>query len=53
MKNNKYYLECHSCGNKIEDFKEWFDNNQQCPKCGNKRALVRYYQDISALKELL
>ncbi len=53
MENNKYYLECHSCGEKIEDFKQWFDNNQQCPKCGNKRALVRYYKDISTLKELL
>lgn len=50
---NKYYLECHKCGEQIQDFKQWFNHNQQCPKCGNKRALVRYNQNISALKDLL
>jgi len=53
MSEQKYYLQCVECGHKTPDFKEWFNQNQQCPKCGNKRSEVWYTTDYSELLHIM
>jgi len=33
-KSQNFYLQCKTCNHKIQNFKEWFDNNQKC-SCGS------------------
>ncbi len=49
MANQKFYLQCKTCGYKIEDFSEWFKVGQICPKCGSKQANVWYYKNYEEL----
>jgi len=53
MSNQKFYLHCTECGYDIPDFKEWFDNNQKCSKCGSTIVDVKYNRDYSEIKELI
>lgn len=48
----KYYLKCVLCGYETPDFKDWFDQNQTCPKCGSKHSEVWYTTDYNKLPEL-
>lgn len=52
-KNNKYYLECKKCNHKIEDFNQWFEVKQKCPKCGHNQADVQYYGGTQKVLELI
>ncbi len=52
-KNSKFYLECKSCGEKIDDFSDWFAHGQKCPKCGCLQADVQYYEDFSNLVSMV
>lgn len=52
-KNNKFYLQCKSCGEKIDNFSDWFAHGQKCPKCGGIQADVMYYEDFSNLMSLV
>lgn len=53
MKNNKFYFECRSCGEKINGFEQWFQDGQKCPKCGQKWVDVKYHTPIERIKELI
>lgn len=49
---HKYHLTCTQCGHVTPNFWTWFDQNQQCPKCGSKHSEVWYnrrYQRLSRL----
>lgn len=49
----KYEMICQKCGHKIASFKEWFENDQACPKCGGAHVEIHYHTDYHKLKELL
>lgn len=49
----KYTLICKKCGAVIPSFKEWFEENQVCPKCGSNHAEVQYHADYRQLEDLL
>jgi threonine synthase len=51
--SKKFYFTCRTCGNKIEGFKEWFGNNQKCPKCGDNKIYTIYSTEKSKIKELI
>lgn len=53
MASTKYSLECRSCNHNIGDMGAWFENNQQCPECGNKWADVKYTADMTGVKKLI
>ena len=53
MKNNKYYLECRSCNEKIDSLQSWFHSNQACPSCSNKWADVKYLNSFDGIKDLI
>lgn len=40
--SNKFYLQCKACGERIDNFKEWFKHSQVCPSCGHNQADVVY-----------
>ena len=44
----KYNLICKKCGAVINNFAEWFENDQLCPECGSNHVEVKY--DADALK---
>lgn len=48
----KYTLVCKKCGEEIPSFKQWFEENQVCPKCGSNHAEVKYDADYTQLKRL-
>ena len=48
----KYELVCQKCGEKISSFKEWFDHDQVCPKCGSNYVEVHYNANYHQLSEL-
>ena len=48
----KYNLICKKCGAVINNFAEWFENDQLCPKCGSNHVEVKYDADYSKLPEL-
>lgn len=52
-KRKKFYLECNSCGEKIETFDTWFKNRQRCPKCGDNKADVFYTDGMARIEDLL
>jgi threonine synthase len=52
-KNKKFYLQCNSCGQKIEDFDIWFKNRQRCPSCGDNKADVIYPDGMAGIEDLL
>lgn len=49
----KFHFECRTCGEKIDGFKEWFANNQACPKCGDHKINTVYHTDKEKIKELM
>ena len=51
--SKKFYFECRTCGHKIEGFKEWFGNNQKCPKCGDNKINTIYSTPKEKIKELI
>ena len=53
MSQQKYYLQCVECGYKTPGFKEWFNQNQQCPTCGSKHSEVWYNSDYKKLTEIM
>ncbi|MBI9068171.1 MAG: pyridoxal-phosphate dependent enzyme [Salinivirgaceae bacterium] len=53
MSNRKFFLHCTQCDYDIQDFKEWFQHNQKCPKCGNAFVEVKYNRDYKELKKLI
>jgi len=53
MSDQKYYLQCVKCGHKTPDFKEWFNLNQQCPRCDSKHSEVWYTTDYSELLHIM
>jgi threonine synthase len=50
---NKFYFVCRKCGHKIENFKDWFQSNQKCPKCGENKIDTIYNTDKSKIHELI
>ncbi len=53
MPNSKYYFICRSCGTHINSFKEWFQEGQKCPTCGQKWVDVKYNTDIEKIRGLI
>jgi threonine synthase len=53
MTNKKFYLHCKKCHYDVADFKEWFDSNQKCPKCGHAVVDVKYNKDSKDILDLL
>lgn len=49
----KYSLVCKKCGHVINSFKEWFENDQMCPKCGSNYVEANYDADYKKLNDLL
>jgi threonine synthase len=49
----KFHFECRVCGEKINGFKEWFANNQACPKCGKSNIYTIYSTDKEKIKALI
>lgn len=49
---NKYYLKCTECGTITPNFWTWFEQNQQCSKCGSKRSEVWYHRRYQRLKRI-
>ena len=49
----KFYFECRTCGHKIEGFKEWFSNNQSCPKCKDHKINTVYSVNQKDIKKLI
>ena len=50
---SKYHLKCSKCGFITPTFLIWFQQNQQCPKCGSKRSEAVYNTDYAPLNELI
>ena len=48
----KYTLVCKKCGHVINSFKEWFENDQVCPKCGSNYVEANYDADYNKLNDL-
>ena len=51
--NKKFHFKCHTCGHKINGFKEWFSYNQKCPKCGDSKINTIYSTPKEKIKELI
>lgn len=51
--SKKFHFECRKCGYKIEGFKEWFSENQKCPKCGDSKVYTIYSTPKERIKELI
>lgn len=51
--SQKYYFKCRSCGEKISGFKDWFNNDQKCPACGDKKIYTVYSTPKENIIELL
>ncbi len=51
--NNKFHFICRTCGHKINGFKEWFDNNQKCPKCEDNKIYTNYNTPKEKINELI
>lgn len=50
---NKYDLKCTECGYETSDFLTWFEQGQQCPKCGSKHSEVWYHRNYKRLTHFL
>ncbi len=50
---NKFHFRCLKCNYIIKDFKEWFNHNQQCPKCKHKFVFTEYTQNAGLIKSLI
>lgn len=48
----KYELKCTQCGHVTSDFWTWFEQGQQCPKCGSKHSEVWYNRNYNKLKRI-
>ncbi len=48
----KYTIVCKKCGLEIPSFKEWFEDNQVCPKCGSNHVEIKYNADYQQLTKL-
>jgi len=51
--SSKYYFVCKNCGQKIEDFNQWFKHGQKCPNCGKNFVDTKYTTDPKKLKDLI
>ncbi len=51
--SKKFHFKCRTCGYDIEGFKEWFGNNQKCPKCNDNKIFTIYSTNKEKLKELI
>ncbi len=54
MQNNKFKLRCVKCGYEIDNFNDWFNYNQICPKCGVKHVEAIYpfkYDGLNTLTQ--
>ena len=50
---NKYWLTCTQCQHITPNFWTWFDQNQQCPKCGSKHSEVSYNRRYQRLPRIM
>ena len=50
---HKYKLTCTKCGHVTPNFWTWFDQNQQCPKCGSKHSEVSYNRRYQRLPRIM
>jgi threonine synthase len=50
---HKYKLTCTKCGYVTPNFWTWFDQNQQCPKCGSKHSEVSYNRRYQRLPRIM
>ncbi|MFV0392694.1 MAG: pyridoxal-phosphate dependent enzyme [Paludibacteraceae bacterium] len=48
----KYELKCTQCGHVTPDFWTWFEQGQQCPKCGSKHSEVWYNRNYNKLNRI-
>ncbi|HON18165.1 MAG TPA: pyridoxal-phosphate dependent enzyme [Salinivirgaceae bacterium] len=48
---NKFRFRCLSCDTIINSWKEWFQQNQSCPKCGNRFVYTEYNKNINEVKK--
>lgn len=53
MNNSKFFLKCTNCENKLNNYNEWLQAGQKCPKCGKNHVEVFYLNDYSLFKKLL
>ncbi len=51
--NKKFYFKCRTCGEEIGGFRQWFANNQKCPKCGDNKIDTIYNTPKEKIKELI
>ncbi|HHU25003.1 MAG TPA: pyridoxal-phosphate dependent enzyme [Bacteroidales bacterium] len=50
---NKYTLTCTQCRTETPNFWTWFDQGQQCPKCGSKHSEVSYNRRYQRLPRII
>lgn len=48
----KYHLQCTVCGTITPNFWTWFEQDQQCPKCGSKHSEVWYNRRYQRLHRM-
>ena len=51
--SNKFHFICRTCGKRIDGFKEWFENEQKCPRCEDNKIFVKYSTPKVKIKKLL
>ena len=49
----KFHFVCRTCGQKIDGFEQWFDNDQKCPKCSDNKIYTVYSTDKNKLTDLV
>ncbi len=49
----KFFFRCRTCGYEIKDFKEWFEHNQKCTKCGSGKIYTVYSTPQERISELI
>jgi threonine synthase len=48
-KQQKYFLQCKQCNQKINHFSKWFQHGQRCPACGSNMADIKYLPKLPDL----
>jgi len=51
--SKKFHFKCKTCGEEIQGFREWFENGQKCPKCGDNKIDTIYNTPKESIKELI
>lgn len=50
---HKYFLTCTQCSHVTPNFWTWFEQGQQCPKCGSKHSEVSYNRRYQRLPRIM